>query len=278
MLISVIIPTCLRSENELIRSIDSALWNGYNDIEILVVNDNRVKSFDEFILLTERYKSSPVRFLYNTGKKGAASARNYGVNYAHGVLVTFLDDDDFLLPSRLECMVNWFNQPDDNIVLVSTGRVYEYNNLERIEVVKKQIFGRLKLKDISIHNQIDIGFMIRKSTFIELNGFDTTFNNLEDWDFIIRCLLLGDAYKIKSYSYIVKNDVNPNRVSHNDYLGLKQLANKHKDDFGDKWFYKIKTQELRSSGTLSLIESFNLTYKLKSIYPMKNYIATLVRK
>lgn len=46
---------------------------------------------------------------------------------------------------------------NDNSMLVSTGRVYEYNNFERIEVVKKQIFGRLQLKDIFIHNQIGIG-------------------------------------------------------------------------------------------------------------------------
>ena len=37
MQVSVIIPTCLRSEHELIRSIDSALWNGFSDIEIIIV-------------------------------------------------------------------------------------------------------------------------------------------------------------------------------------------------------------------------------------------------
>lgn len=275
--LSVIIPTTLKDIKLLERAIDSVLTNRVLDIEVVIVNDNS----DAFLLPESfllKYSSNNICMHQNKGVKGAGGARNFGVEQASGELITFLDDDDFLLPGRLECMVNRFNQKDDNIVLVSTGRVYEYNDFERIEIVRNQIFGRLKLNDIFIHNQIDIGFMIKKSTFIALNGFDTTFKNLEDWDFIIRCLSLGDAYKIKSYSYIVKNDNNPNRVSNNDYLGLKQLANKHKEHFGDKWFYKIKTQEFRSSGTLSLIKSFNLTYKLKSLYPMKNYIATLVRK
>ncbi|RPA38332.1 glycosyltransferase family 2 protein [Shewanella frigidimarina] len=275
--LSVIIPTTVKDSKLLERAIDSVLTNRELDIEVVIVNDNS----DTFLLaenFLQKYSSNNISIYQNKGVKGAGGARNFGVKQASGELITFLDDDDFLLPGRLECMVNRFNQPDDNIVLVSTGRVYEYNNFERIEVVRKQIFGRLKLHDIFIHNQIDIGFMIKKSTFTALNGFDTTFKNLEDWDFIIRCLSLGDAYKIKSHSYIVKNDDNPNRVSNNDYLGLKQLASKHKNHFGDKWFYKIKTQELRSSGALSLIKSFSLSYKLKSLYPMKNYIATLVRK
>lgn len=276
--LSVIIPTIVKDYKLLERAVDSVLSNRILDIEVVIVNDNA----DAFLLpenFLEKYSSNNIIIYQNEGIKGAGGARNFGVKKASGELITFLDDDDFLLPGRLERMVNVFNQKQsNNIVLVSTGRVYEYNDFERVEVVKKQMFGTLKLSDIYIHNQIDIGFMIKKSTFISLNGFDTTFKNLEDWDFIIRCLSLGDAYKIKTHSYIVKNDDNLNRVSNNDYIGLKQLASKHKNHFGDEWFYKIKTQEFRSSGSLSLIKSFSLSYKLKSLYPMKNYIASLVRK
>lgn len=116
--------------------------------------------------------------------------------------------------------------------------------------------------------------MIRKSTFIVLNGFDS----LEDWDFIIRCLSLGDAYKIKSHSYIVKNDVNPNRVSNNDYLGLKQLANKQKDHFGDKWFYKIKAQQKLSENTLSIFPILVLIFRTRSFYPLRIWLGSFVRR
>lgn len=279
MLISIIIPTCLRSESELIRAINSVLWNGYNDIEIVVVNDNRVNSFDEFSSLISRYNSAPIKFICNTGDSGAASARNYGVKCATGELITFLDDDDFILPGRLEQMYKAFVEFEPRGVnMISAGRVYQYENFSQIQVVKRQLFGIITLKDIYIHNDIDIGFMVRKSLFLELNGFDQSYHNLEDWDFIIRALKRGNAYKLKSFSYIVKNDTVEGRVSNNDHFGLKMLAENFKSEFGTIWFYKIKTQQSLSEGRLSLFKAALYLIETKSIYPIRLWLGDFVRR
>ncbi|EJG1990347.1 TPA: glycosyltransferase family 2 protein [Vibrio parahaemolyticus] len=278
MLISIIIPTCLRSENELIRSIDSVLWNGYGNIEIVVVNDNRTTTFNDFPKLIERYKSSPVQFVYNTEKQGAASARNYGVSCANGELITFLDDDDFILPGRLKQMYSAFVKHEPKGVnLVSTGRIYQYDEYSMLHVVRRQLFGVITLKDIYIHNDIDIGFMIRKSLFLDLNGFDKSYNNLEDWDFIIRVLKVGDAYKLKSFSYVIKNDTSESRVSNNDYLGLEMIANRYRSEFGTRWFYKITSQRLLSKNSLTIIAALTLALKIKSFYPIRLWIGKILR-
>jgi hypothetical protein len=225
------------------------------------------------------YQTKNIIFVNNQGVNRAAGARNFGVSISTSQLVTFLDDDDFILPGRLDCMLDSFHQQKaNNVVLISTGRIYEYNDFQRIEVVKGQKFGRLMLSDINLHNQIDIGFMIERKLFESLNGFDTSFTNLEDWDFIIRCLEYGDAYKVESYSYVVKNDVNPNRVSNNDHYGLNELSEKYKNKFGYQWFYKIKAQEMRSLNKLSFIRMLELLIKAKSIYPIKSYLASLRAK
>ncbi|MGI9896041.1 glycosyltransferase family 2 protein [Vibrio natriegens] len=276
MLISIIIPTCLRSESELIRAIDSGLYNGYDDIEIVVVNDNRSNSFDEFSLLNSRYRSSPIKFIYNSGDRGAASARNYGVKCATGELITFLDDDDFILPGRLEQMYKAFVEFEPKgVSLISTGRFYQYENLARIQIVNRQLFGIISLKDIYIHNDIDIGFMVRKSLFLELNGFDKSYSNLEDWDFIIRVLKRANAYKLKSYSYVVKNDALENRVSNNDYIGLQQIKINHGKEFGADWSAKIAIQALRSKKELGIIEVLKATLICRDAYPVRQYIGSL---
>ncbi|HDM8227004.1 TPA: glycosyltransferase family 2 protein [Vibrio campbellii] len=276
MLISIIIPTCLRSENELIRSIDSVLWNGYGNIEIVVVNDNRTTTFNDFPKLIERYKSSPVQFVYNTEKQGAASARNYGVSCANGELITFLDDDDFILPGRLKQMYSAFVKHEPKGVnLVSTGRIYQYDEYSMLHVVRRQLFGLITLKDIYIHNDIDIGFMIRKSLFLDLNGFDQSYHNLEDWDFIIRVLKVGDAYKLKSFSYVIKNDTSENRVSNNDYLGLKQIKTKFRQAFGAQWQYKIDVQIKRSKNELGFFNALVSVVRCRSFYPVKQYLGSL---
>lgn len=279
MLISIIIPTCLRSESELIRAIDSILWNGYDDIEIVVVNDNRVNDFDEFPTFLSKYSLAPMRFIKNTGDTGAASARNYGVKHASGELVTFLDDDDFILPGRIEQMFTAFMDFEPRGVnLISTGRVYQYENLAKIQVVQRQIFGIVTLKDIYIHNDIDIGFMVRKSLFLELNGFDSSYHNLEDWDFVIRALKKGNAYKIRSFSYMVKNDTSDTRVSNNDHLGLKMLAKNFQDEFGLAWYYKIKVQQKLSEGRLSLLQVSLSIFETKSIYPFRLWLGSFLRR
>ncbi|MGR5522464.1 glycosyltransferase family 2 protein [Vibrio sp. DNB22_12_1] len=276
MLISIIIPTCLRSENELIRSIDSALWNGYENIEIVVVNDNRTTTFNDFPKLIERYKTSPIQFVYNIEKQGAASARNYGVSRANGELITFLDDDDFILPGRLKQMYSAFVKYEPKGVnLVSTGRIYQYDEYSMLHVVRRQLFGLITLKDIYIHNDIDIGFMIRKSLFLELNGFDESYHNLEDWDFIIRALKGSNAYKLKSFSYVIKNDTSESRVSNNDYLGLKQIQSKFGEIFGTQWLYKIDVQIKRAKNELSVFNTIVNIGRCRGFYPVKQYLGSL---
>ncbi|MDW2075392.1 glycosyltransferase family 2 protein [Vibrio sp. 1863] len=276
MLISVIVPTCLRSVNELIRAIDSVIWNGYHEIEVVVVNDNRVSKFEDFSEINERYCHAPVQFLYNTEKQGAASARNYGVKHASGELVTFLDDDDFILPGRLERMHTAFIEFEPRgVSLISTGRVYQYENYAQLQIVKRQLFGIVTLKDIYIHNDIDIGFMVRKSLFLELNGFDQSYHNLEDWDFIIRALKCANAYKLRSFSYIIKNDATEGRVSNNDYIGLQQIQVNHGKEFGADWSAKIAIQALRSKKELGIIEVLKATLICRDAYPVRQYIGSL---
>lgn len=275
--LSVIIPTILKDLELLQRAIDSVLLNNDIEISVIVVNDNAAVDITSVTEL-KRYFTENVVFYNNEGKSRAAGARNFGVTKAESDLITFLDDDDFILPGRLKSMMACYSEKkSNNIVLISTGRLYEYNNFQRIEVVKKQVFGQLKLTDIYVHNQIDIGFLVERKLFQSLNGFDTSFTNLEDWDFIIRCLEYGDAYKIESYSYMVKNDTDSSRVSNNDYLGLRELGCKHKRKFGNQWFYKIKTQELRALNRLNFFKACKLSLKTKSVYPIKNYLAILCK-
>ncbi len=271
--VSIVIPSILKSEALLKRAIDSVFLNEI-ELEVIVINDNPSISLED-LKLKNRYLGENVKFFFNSGKKGAGGARNFGVSKATSELITFLDDDDFLLPGRIDAMYSAYKMHEkDGVVLLSTGRIYEYNNYQEISIVKGQKFGLLQQSDIFVHNQIDIGFMVSKALFEKLNGFDVNFTNLEDWDFIIRALGHGNAFKAESFSYVVKNDHDSLRVSNNDYLGLHQLANKHKDVFGNNWYYKIKTQEFRSKKELSILKCLYFSFKVKSLYALKNYIAS----
>lgn len=281
MKLSIIIPTMLRDIAILELAIKSVAYNFSKifSFEIIVVNDNEELDINDLCFKKLR-GIKELNFFNNINmKKGAASARNFGVSNAKGTLITFLDDDDFILPGRLECMVEEFlKRENDGCIMVSTGRLFQYNNFEYIGPQSNQKIGIVQLSDIKIINDIDIGFLMRKDFFLSKGGFDTSFTNLEDWEFIMRCLKSGYCYKIKTYSYVVKNDPRPHRVSNNSCIGLNEISDKYRKEYGEHWYYTIKVLVLRSSNRFKFKDFLYLTFKLKNLYPLRHFVPYTFKK
>jgi len=140
ILLSVVIPTYNRLDC-LPRALFSIVYQQISGVEILIVDDGKESLVEEICLIVSQIVPIVVKVIRNNGEHSASRAGNLGVTQANGEFITFLDDDDFILPGRLESMLSSFNeQQENNVVLISTGRLYEYNNFQKIEVVKKQIF------------------------------------------------------------------------------------------------------------------------------------------
>lgn len=97
-LVSVLIPTYNRAYI-IERAIESALTQGHEPIEVLVIDDGSQDGTREFI--RERYGNDPrVRYFYKENA-GVASARNVGIRESRGEFVAFLDSDDEWLPGKI---------------------------------------------------------------------------------------------------------------------------------------------------------------------------------
>jgi glycosyltransferase involved in cell wall biosynthesis len=72
----------------------------FRDFEVIVVNDGSGDGTEEWLQSSRR----DIRVV-TARSRGAAAARNCGVEQARGELVAFLDDDDLWLPSYLEAQV-----------------------------------------------------------------------------------------------------------------------------------------------------------------------------
>lgn len=86
------------------EAIESVLAQTYQDWELIIVDDG---STDETRCFVQRYREqdSRVRYVYRQNG-GLPAARNTGLRIARGRYVAFLDDDDLLLPSKLEHQVH----------------------------------------------------------------------------------------------------------------------------------------------------------------------------
>jgi glycosyltransferase involved in cell wall biosynthesis len=99
-LVSVIIPTHNLQEY-VAETLDSVLGQlGDVDFEVVTVDD---RSTDATLSILEAYaeKDSRVQVFQNSGRRGAAGARNFGIQQARGKWISFLDGDDLWEPDNL---------------------------------------------------------------------------------------------------------------------------------------------------------------------------------
>lgn len=113
-MISIIVPI-YNAENYLKSCLDSVLSQTFGDFEVLMVNDG---SIDNSATICQDYAKRDSRFRYFEKVNGGLSdARNYGLDRAKGVYITFLDADDFLFENYLEQLYQASCLSDSDILI-----------------------------------------------------------------------------------------------------------------------------------------------------------------
>ena len=102
-LVSVIL-CCYNEEKYINQAIDSTLFQTYENIELIIVDDN---STDRTMEICESYEDPRIR-IYQKAKgqeRGLAESRNLGVSKANGSYVVFQDADDVSYSDKVEKQV-----------------------------------------------------------------------------------------------------------------------------------------------------------------------------
>jgi len=102
--ISVVIP--LYNKGFIIsETLNSVLAQTFTDFEVVIVNDG---STDNSFEIVSQFSDNRIQ-LFQQENKGAAAARNLGIEKATGELIAFLDADDYWYPNHLEELFSLFN-------------------------------------------------------------------------------------------------------------------------------------------------------------------------
>lgn len=123
-MISVIVPV-YNSESFLPQCLDSLVQQSYGDFEIICVDDGSTDASPDVL---KRYALSDERIRVYTKEnegKGAASARNMGLEMASGDYVCFLDSDDFFDSDMLETVSQKAMDVDADVV-VWKGKFFDH--------------------------------------------------------------------------------------------------------------------------------------------------------
>lgn len=120
--ISIVVPV-YNVEKYVDRCLRSLVTQTLQDIEIIIVNDG---SQDKSVEIIEKYlKENPTKIKYYEKKNGGlSSARNYGIEYATGEYIAFLDSDDYVETNMYEEMYNLAKK--ENADMVECDFIWEW--------------------------------------------------------------------------------------------------------------------------------------------------------
>ena len=146
---SIIVPV-YNVENYLNRCLDSLIFQTLENIEIIVVNDG---SQDNSQYIIDQYsKIYPMKIVAFKKKNGGLSdARNFGIKYARGEFISFVDSDDFVDKDMCEKMYKKGQQSSADVVCCPITLIWE-----KKRKVKKQFFGDTNLFGKSILEKPEI--------------------------------------------------------------------------------------------------------------------------
>ncbi len=160
--VSVIVPV-YNVENYIEKCIDSLVNQTLEDIQIIIVNDGSKDSSKEKI---EKYLKDK-RIIYLEKENGGLSdARNYGIPYAKGEYIGFVDSDDYVEKTMFEKMYNKAVKENSDMVecdflweypsktKIDTGKIYEGKKRGIVEarvvawnkIIKRQILENEKIE------------------------------------------------------------------------------------------------------------------------------------
>ncbi len=119
--ISVVVPF-YNVEDYIEKCLNSLKNQTLKDIEVILVDDG---SKDGSTKIAKSFAKKDARFSYHLKKNGGLSdARNYGMKYAHGEYLAFLDSDDYIDHDLYEKM--YAKAKENDADMVETDFIWEY--------------------------------------------------------------------------------------------------------------------------------------------------------
>lgn len=140
--VSVIVPV-YNIEKYLVKCLDSLVHQTLQEIEIIIVNDGSTDGSQTIIDKFKKAYPNKIRSLIKANG-GLSDARNYGIPYAKGEYIGFVDSDDYIDVTMYEKMYKSAKEYDSDIVTCDYYKVYG----EHKELVKSRDF--LNQKDMFI--------------------------------------------------------------------------------------------------------------------------------
>ncbi|MBA3725910.1 MAG: glycosyltransferase [Armatimonadetes bacterium] len=212
-LVSVLF-TSYKHETYLRECLDSALNQTYENVEVIVVDDNSPDSSPEIL----RSYGERVRLVQNEQNRGTYGVLNQALELARGKYAAVLNSDDAWLPKKIELQVALMESDpamafchtfgdfidEDGNVIGGKPMGFEFPRTPT---------GDLLPLFIERNHAIASSVMMRADMARMAGGFDESFRNIGDWDMWLRLAAKGTVgfvdekltfYRVHSHNTIYR--------------------------------------------------------------------------
>lgn len=190
--VSVIIPA-YNVAGYISETLDSVLAQTYKDYEIIVINDGSPDT-EKLEKTLEKYLGKIIYLKHEN--KGAAIARNTGIEKARGDLIAFLDADDIWLPEFLESQISFLDANDYEMVYSDAylfGDSYTKGKTFMEDAPSSGVADFDSILAIRC-NVITSGTIVKKQNLVDVGMFET--EKISAHDFILWLRLAKNGTRI----------------------------------------------------------------------------------
>ena len=250
--ISIIVPF-LNAEGCIEDCINKLLMQTYENIEIVLVNDN---STDNSEYIIQRYLSNEKIKYYKVEEEtiGNAKARNIGIEKATGDYFIFVDVDDYIDKNLLNSLIKYIDEDYDLVKYKMTIVSENQEEIKKVEgpvfenLTGEEAFNKLCFEDVLLDSPCI--YLIKKDLFKngDLKFKENTYH--EDFGLIPKVIL--NAKKVVScnlygYYYVQSN----NSIMRDKKKTLKKAYDKlsHYDDML-KYIKDLNIEEITKENIL----------------------------
>jgi glycosyltransferase involved in cell wall biosynthesis len=204
--VSIIIPTYNRSFY-LKESIESILNQDYNDIEIIISDNN---STDDTGIVVQNFKDERILYFKNQINLGVVANHNLAIEKCTGEFIHIFSDDDIMLERCISEKVKILNKYSSvGLVHSSVRTINEYGIITKnyhwgIDILgndkflrKSELQERNSISDFLFNNWNIVcmpSVLVRRNVIDEIGMFNVRLKYLCDWDLWLRIATKSSFY------------------------------------------------------------------------------------
>ena len=160
--VSIIVPV-YNVYDYLNKCLDSLVNQTLKDIEVIVIDDGSPDNSEEIIKKYQKEYPDKIR-AYKKKNGGLSDARNYGIKYAKGEYIAFVDSDDYVKYDMYEKMYNKAKSGNFDMVVCDLNYVYS-DNIKYVDSCIKH--DTTDIKAVLINNYPAVWNRIIKRKFFD---------------------------------------------------------------------------------------------------------------